>query len=142
MYRNPFSRDLFSELDRLQRGLAQAFEMSPSIRGRGRGYPAINVGSTPASIEIQAFAPGLDPASLEVQVDRGVLTLAGNRVPLPTPEKATLHIAERFEGRFRRVVTLPEDADAEGITANYRDGVLHVRVPRRAAAQARRITVE
>jgi len=142
MYRTAFSRDVLAELDRLQRGLQNAFELSPSIRGRGRGYPAINVGSTPTSLEVFVFAPGIEPASLEVQVDKGVLTLAGNRQPTSGPEKATVHIGERFEGRFRRVVNLPEDAIQEGITASYRDGVVHVKVPRRSAAQARRINVQ
>lgn len=142
MYRTVYSRDVFAELDRLQRGLQQSFELSPSIRGRGRGYPAINVGSTPTSLEVHVFAPGLDPASLEVQVDKGVLTLAGNRPLSSGPEKATVHISERFDGRFRRVVNLPEDAIAEGITASYRDGVLRVQVPRRSAAQPRRIAVQ
>ena len=142
MYRTAFSRDVFAELDRLQRGLQQAFELSPSIRGRGRGYPAINVASTPASLEIFVFAPGLDPATLDVQVDKGVLTLAGSRAANSAPEKATVHIAERFEGPFRRVVSLPDDVVPEGIAAHYRDGVLHVTVPRRSAPQARRITVQ
>ncbi|MDE3011869.1 MAG: Hsp20/alpha crystallin family protein [Pseudomonadota bacterium] len=142
MYRSAFSRDVFAELDRLQRGLQQAFELSPSIRGRGRGFPAINLSSTPTSLEIHVFAPGLDPASLEVQLDKGVLTLAGNRPAALAPDKATVHIGERFEGPFRRVLNLPDDIDAAGISAHYRDGVLHVHVPRRAAAQSRRITVQ
>ena len=80
MYRSLFPRDLFAELDRLQRDLSGVFEPSPSIRGLGRGgYPALNVGSTPTSVELYAFAPGLDPASIEVNLDRGVLTVCGER---------------------------------------------------------------
>jgi HSP20 family protein len=145
MYRSLFSRDVFAELDRLQRELQQAFEYSPSIRGFARGgYPAMNVGSTPRTVEIYAFAPGLDPAALDVQIEKGVLTVTGERKSsLPgKDEKATVHIDERFAGRFRRVVTLPDDVDPNAVTANYRDGVLHISIQRREAAQPRRITIQ
>jgi len=73
-----------------------------------------------------------------------VLTIAGERkVDLPAKEdKATIHIDERFAGRFRRVVTLPDDVDANAVHARYQDGVLHISIPRREAAQARRIKIQ
>ena len=80
MYRSLFPRDIFAELDRLQRDMSGVFDYSPSIRGFGRGgYPALNVGSTPTSVEIYAFAPGIDPAAVEINLDRGVLTIDGER---------------------------------------------------------------
>lgn len=145
MYQSLFSRDLFAELDRLQREMQQAFDQSPTIRGHARGgYPALNIGGTPTSVEIYAFAPGLDPAAIDVNLDRGVLTLAGERKQdLPTSdEKTTLHANERFSGRFRRVVSLPDDIDPNAVTANYRDGVLRISIQRRASAQPRRIEVQ
>jgi HSP20 family protein len=174
MYRSVFARDVFAEMDRLQRDMQQAFDLSPTIRGIGRsGFPALNVGGTPQTIEVYAFAPGLDPDALEVQLDRGLLTLAGVRhSPLSqgsgsgmsggssqegasreassregaTQEssgaRAAVHINERFEGAFRRVITLPEDADPEAVQASYRDGVLRITVQRRASAQPRRIAVQ
>jgi HSP20 family molecular chaperone IbpA len=76
---DPVARGI-AELDRLQREVQQSFDISPSIRGLGRGgFPALNVGGTPQSVEIYAFTPGLDPAKLEVNLDRGVLTIAGER---------------------------------------------------------------
>ena len=59
MYPSLFSRDLFAEVDRLQREMRRTYDsVSPSIRGFAQGYPALNVGSTPSSVEIYAFAPG------------------------------------------------------------------------------------
>jgi HSP20 family protein len=145
MYRSLFPRDIFAELDRLQRDMSSALDYSPSIRGFGRGgYPALNVGSTPTSVEIYAFAPGIDPAAVEINLDRGVLTIDGERKPtLPAgDEKTALHLNERFEGRFRRVVSLPDDIDPNAVSADYRDGVLHVSVKRRESAQPRRIEVQ
>ena len=146
MYRSLFARDVFAELDRLQREIQQSFDLSPSIRGFGRGgFPALNVGGTPQSIEVYAFAPGLDPAKLDVNLDRGVLTIAGERaidLPAEDEDKATLHLNERFAGRFRRVVSLADDLDPDAVSADYHDGVLHISVKRRASAQPRRITVQ
>ncbi len=146
MYRSLFARDAFAELDRLQREVSSLFDLSPSIRGLARGgYPALNVGSTPQSVEIYAFAPGLDPANIEVNLDRGVLTLAGERAasaPTASDAKTTVHLSERFTGRFRRVVSLPDDIDPASVKADYREGVLHVSVARKAAAQPRRIEVQ
>ena len=151
MYRSLFPRDMFAEMDRLQHEMQQAFDLSPTIRGFGRGgFPALNVGSTPQTIEVYAFAPGLDPAEMEITLDRGVLTLAGTRKSgLPAAEDsattgnaAAVHINERLAGTFRRVISLPDDADPEAITAKYRDGVLQITIRRRAAAQPRRITIQ
>jgi len=139
-----FPRDLFAELERLQRDLQQSFAYSPSIRGLARGrFPALNVAATPRSAEIYAFAPGLDPKSIEVQLERGVLSLWGERAATPAEaEEATLHVNERFAGRFHRVVNLADDLDPGAVKATYRDGVLHVSIGRREEAQPRRITVD
>jgi HSP20 family protein len=141
-YRPLFSRDVFAELDRLQRDMLQAFEISPSIRGLGRGgFPAINVGSTPAGLELFVFAPGVDAAALDVQIEKGVLTISGERKADPSAEKAAVHIDERFSGRFRRVVTLPDDIDPDTVNATFRDGVLRISIARLQAAQPRRISI-
>ena len=144
MFRSLFARDMFGELDRLQREMNTLFDLSPGIRGLGRGgYPALNVGSTPSSVEVLAFAPGLDPKTIEVDLERGVLSLSGER-PSALPQgdaKHTVHVAERFAGRFRRVISLPDDVDPNAVEATYRDGVLHVSIQRRESAQPRRITV-
>jgi HSP20 family protein len=92
-----------------------------------------------------AFAPGIDPAALEVHLDRGVLTLAGERkaaTPAASDAKTTLHLNERFGGRFRRVVSMPEDIDPASVSATFRDGVVRISAQRKAAAQARRIEVQ
>lgn len=144
MYRSMFPRDVFAELDRLQREMQQSCEFTPSIRGLAHGgFPAMNVGTTLRAVEIYAFAPGIDPASIDVQLEKGVLTIAGERkANLPSKEeKVTVHIDERFVGRFRRVVTLPDDVDAAAVEARYRDGVLHICVPRLEAKQPRRINI-
>ena len=146
MYRSVFTRDVFAELDRLQREMQEAFDLSPSIRGVGRGgFPALNVGGTSQSVEVYAFAPGVDPATIEVNLDRGVLSIAGERqanLPSNDDDKSAVHINERFGGRFRRVVSLSDDVDPNSVSADYRDGVVHISIKRRESSQPRRISVQ
>jgi HSP20 family protein len=145
MYRNLFSGDLFAEFDRLQRVAENLAGSAGSLRGNGRnGFPQINVGGTQEAIDVLAFAPGLDPAKIDVNVERGVLTISGERpIDLPSELKqGTVHLDERFIGKFSRSVSLPDDVDADHITAKYTDGVLHVNILRRQAVQPRRVTVQ
>ncbi|MGR9087064.1 MAG: Hsp20/alpha crystallin family protein [Gammaproteobacteria bacterium] len=146
MYRSLFPYDVFTEMDRLQRALQQTFDLSPNIRGGlGRGsFPALNVGGTPTSVEVYAFAPGLDPAAIEINLERSTLSIAGERKNelSGSDEKATVHINERFSGSFRRVISLPDDIDPDAVSANYQDGVLHVSIKRLQSAVPRRISVQ
>lgn len=143
MLQNLFARDIFAEMDRLTRELTQAFDLTPAIRGLARGFPAVNVGGTADSVEIYAFAPGVDPSKVEVTLDNGVLTISGERSPaIPADDKNTVHINERYAGRYRRVISLPDDVDPNAVQAQYRNGVLHVSVKRRASVRPQRITVQ
>ncbi|HSV82326.1 MAG TPA: Hsp20/alpha crystallin family protein [Ramlibacter sp.] len=138
------SADLFAELNRMQSLLDQVFPTArSSIRSRGgSGFPSVNVGTTPESVEVMALAPGLDPSSLEITIDRGLLVIAGERKSdLPEGERASVYANERFSGKFRRVVSLPEDADPARVQANYRDGVLRITVHKRESSLPRRIEV-
>ena len=144
MYRTLFPSDVFADLDRLQRQLLRYGGPTTSIRGIGRsGFPALNVGTTPTSIELYAFAPGLEPASIDVSIERGILTLAGERKSELPKEgaKAAVHINERVSGNFRRVISLSDDIDPDSATAKYNDGVLHISIKRRSAAIPRRIDI-
>jgi HSP20 family protein len=140
-YRSMFPRDLYAELNQLQRAAQQAFDLGPNIRGAGAGYPAVNVGRTPESVDIYVFAPGMDASEFDVRLEKGTLSVAGERKVPALPEKSTMQIDQRFAGKFRRVISLPDDADVQHISAKYQDGVLHISVPRVAASQPRRITI-
>jgi HSP20 family protein len=139
------SADLFAELNRMQSLLDQALPApGASIRSQaGAAFPILNVGSTPTSIEVMALAPGLDPGKLDITIDRGLLVVAGQRdaqLP-PADERSAVYTQERFSGAFRRVVSLPEDADPARVDANYRDGVLRISVAKRESSLPRRIEV-
>ena len=141
-----FPSGVLSDFDRLQRVLDEhfgGFGAPSSIRSTAPGtFPAINVGNTPTSVEIYAFAPGLDASKIDVTVDRGVLSIAGERATEQQEGGSRTYSRERFSGSFRRAISLPDDADAAQIQASYRDGILRVSVARRAEAQPRRIAIQ
>ena len=138
---------LFGQFDRLRRELDDVFGVSglpSSIRSVDPGtLPAINVGRTPTSLEVYAFAPGLDALKIDVSLDRGVLRIAGERssgIPANDP-KVHVYARERGEGTFTRAISLPDDVDPAQVNASYRDGVLQISIARREFAQPKRITV-
>ena len=143
-----FPGDLFAHLEDLQRLFEQRLGTRggpSSIRAADRGaFPAINVGTTATALEIYAFAPGVAPSTVEVSVDKGLLTISGTR-PAELPqenEKVSIYASERFSGRFKRVVSLPEDADGAKVEASYRDGVLRILIPKCEAVRARRVEIK
>jgi HSP20 family protein len=143
-----FPGSLFDELERLQRDMQSAYGtlgLPSSIRAVAQGaYPAINIGGTSTTVEVYAFAPGLDPKKIEVTVDHGVLTISGERPTFPPEQNArrSVYASERFTGAFRRAVSLPEDVDPRRVEAKYREGILRISVARQEKSQPKRIEIK
>lgn len=141
-----FGTDLFGDLDRLQRQMSGLFGGFPSsIRaGRYGAFPAINIGATDDSIEIVAFAPGVKQEDFEVSIDRGLLTISGERHSVWSDDApdARRYAQERFVGAFRRVIELPDGADPDKVQARYANGCLSVSVGKREASKPRAIAVQ
>ena len=137
---------LFPEMTRLQQQLEELFQ-PPGVAGirslAWGAFPAVNVGSTADSVEVIAFAPGIDPKEIEITVDRRLLSLSGERRSESSQDQqvANTYAQERFTGKFRRVISLPEDADPAKVEAKFRDGVLHVTVAKRESSKPRQISV-
>ena len=111
------------------------------IRSTARGtFPPMNIGVTPDHVEVYFFAPGLDPKSLDVSVQQNVLTVSGER-QIRSQDEVTWYRKERFDGSFRRVISLPEDVEPDRIQARYRDGVLYVTAERPESAKPRKIEI-
>lgn len=141
-------QSLSEQLETMQRLLSRSFGLDGapgSIRSVAYGaFPEINVGRTPTSVEVFAFAPGIDPASIDVTIERNVLKIAGSRASaIPTRDAPVqLYSNERPAGRFSRAVSLPDDVDPLKVQATYRNGVLRVSIALSAAAQPQRIAVQ
>lgn len=137
---------ILAELDRLHQNFDALFTGMPSsIRTAGRvSFPPINVGSTDETVEIVAFAPGIDPKSMELTIDRGVLTLSGERrEEKSASEPQTRRYAqERFTGKFRRVIELPQNIDSSKVQARYANGCLTISVAKQQPSRATPITIQ
>jgi HSP20 family protein len=130
-------RRLDSEMDQiLSRGRGPA-----GIRTVRRGtFPPINIGASPDRVDVYLFAAGLDARDLEISIQQNLLVVSGQRKP--ERREVDYYRRERFEGEFRRVITLPDDVDPERVEAKYRDGVLHITVQRSESARPRQIAVQ
>ncbi len=139
-----FDTSLFDEFRRLEGEMDQLFgrgSLPAGIRAMRRGtFPPINVGATPERVDVYLFAAGLDPKSVDISIQQNLLAVSGDR-KVPVDEAADYYRQERFDGEFRRVITLPDDVDPDRVDAKYRDGVLQITVQRREAARPRQITV-
>ena len=112
------------------------------IRSVPRGtFPAINVLQTPNDVQVYAFAPGVDPKSLDVSVHQGLLRISGRRA-LVRREQAIHYRRERFSGDFDRTLSLSDDIDPARVEAAYRDGILHIRLQRRESSKPRQIEIQ
>jgi len=145
LYTVRYPTDLFGEVSRLQQQIEQAFRGSATdIRATARGaFPAVNVGATDEGVEILAMAPGVDPKSIDLTIEKGVLTITGQRPSsLAEDTRATTYARERFTGQFRRVISLPDDADPDRVNASYRDGCLRVSIAKRESSRPRSIQIQ
>lgn len=96
--------------------------------------PSVDIAATDKSYTISAELPGVDENQIEVQITGDTLVIRGKKEQKKEEKKDHYYCVERTYGSFERRLSLPEDADTEGIQAACRKGVLTLTVPRRAAA--------
>lgn len=103
--------------------------------------PPVDIVDLDEFILLVADLPGVDRESIDVSVEDGKLTIAGERAAQPELQQGRLVRGERSRGRFTREFRLPRLVDSGRIAAEYRDGMLFVTLPKADAARARRIEV-
>lgn len=145
-FRSNLGADVFDQLDRMHREMDHLFGNwaggPASIRaGAASAYPQINVGAAPDRIDVYAFAPGMDPKSLDISMQQSLLTIIGER-QVEEPDNAKYYRKERFTGSFHRVISLPDDVNPDKVDATYRDGVLHIAIQRREEVKPRKVEVK
>jgi HSP20 family protein len=141
--------DPFVLMNQFQNEVNRLFDARAAKRRGGQSATASGDWAPPVDIQeeanqyvINADIPGVDPKDIEVTMEKGVLTLRGSRASQTSAEKNGYTRRERPVGSFYRSFVMPDTADAEGITAQGKNGVLQVLIPKRQKAQARRIQVE
>ncbi len=147
MHTNPFA-----ELEFLRRGIDELFEgfwpagwghRSVFLPGRSaRGYPLMNIADEDDALVVEAFAPGIDADTLEVTAQRNVLTLTGEKKPLADIKREAYHRNERATGKFTRTFQLNFEIDQDRVSAEYKDGILSITLPKAKSALPKSVKIQ
>jgi HSP20 family protein len=144
----------WSAVERLHRQIGQIFGGNvdaPAANGEAAAtnseaavnwIPSVDVFEQPDSFVVRADLPGIEPKDIQITAEKGILTVTGERkLERPDDQKAVSRL-ERVEGRFLRRFTLPENVKTDDIRARHLNGVLEVTIPKVAAPEPKRVSVE
>ena len=143
-HRNPFNGDLSRMRDEMDRTIDRIFGGSmfePKFL-RGEGWlPAIDVSENDTEVVVHAEVPGIAPEDLDVSVLGTTLTISGTKREKTEKRGQDFYQCERRFGEFRRAVELPESVDPDKVTADTEEGVVCVRIGKRAGVKPRHIAI-
>jgi len=135
-------RDPFATLLGLQRAMEGVMGndwFGSRISGSG-AFPLVNVFSDGEDFVLVAELPGVKKEDLDIQVRGDTVRIQGKK-SIADDEQASVHRRERAAGQFDRTLTLPAELDAAKVSAQYRDGVLTLRLPRAESAKPRTVAI-
>jgi HSP20 family protein len=135
------------ELDRVFDGTDtrhEPFSRTAFLPGRAaRRYPLINLYEDKDAVYLEALAPGVDPATLDVSVMGNTLSIAGEKRRVAGDVKPeAFHRSERATGKFVRHLQLPAEVDEGRVRADYKDGLLIITLPKAEKAKPKQIAVQ
>jgi HSP20 family protein len=144
-------RDPF-DISALRRDIDRAFEgFDPMPFSRAafqpaqwhRTYPLVNLAEDRDNLYVEALAPGIEPNSLNITVVQNTLTITGEKMgPPPEFKPEACHREERASGKFSRAINLPVEIDEKGINAEYKNGLLMIKLPKSEKAKPKQINVQ
>lgn len=135
----------WSMLNQLRKEMDRAFEQSGGEAGSvvtSDWTPAVDVKESDTAFTLIADIPGVDPKDIEVHMEKGMLTIKGERESEKKDEKEGYKRVERSYGSFYRRFTMPDTANADKISAKSRNGVLEITIPKHEKVQPRKIAVQ
>jgi HSP20 family protein len=136
----PF-RDLVSMRDDMDRLFETFFGTQPQSMG-DFWRPAIDIEENNGNLMVRAEIPGMTKEDIKVSVQEDLLTISGERKQENETKDKTYHRIERCYGKFRRMIRLPAQVDADKVKASYKDGVLKVTLPKPESLKPKHIDVE
>jgi HSP20 family protein len=104
--------------------------------------PSLDLAETDGALEVRMDIPGMEAKDIDIQVNANVLTVSGERKEEREEKGKTYHRVERRVGAFSRSVTLPCPVKEDAVDAQYRSGILTIKLPKTEEAKARKITVK
>jgi HSP20 family protein len=103
--------------------------------------PRVDIKEEDQRFVIFVDVPGVDPASIEVNMEKGTLSIKGERSVEKSEQSSRFTRVERAHGSFHRRFSLPDSADADNVSATGKHGVLEIVIPKKAQTAPRRITI-
>ena len=135
-------RDLLTLQDRMRGMIEGSYRGGDEDWALGGSWaPAVDIYEKDGNIVLKAELPGLDPKDVDVRVENNVLTLRGERKFDNEVKRDSYHRVERAYGTFTRSFTLPNVVDTGNIKADFKDGLLHVVLPKKEEAKQRQIQI-
>jgi HSP20 family protein len=107
-----------------------------------RIIPTLDLAETDNGLEVRMDVPGMEAKDIDIQVNANVLTVSGERKEEREEKGKTYHRVERHVGAFSRTVTLPCPVKEDAVDAQYKNGLLTIKLPKTEEAKARKITVK
>jgi HSP20 family protein len=138
----------FRELDEVQNRLSSFFGRFPNrLRTNGditlpEWSPEVDITEDDKEYLVKADLPEMKKEEVKVTVEEGVLSISGERKSEKEEKNKKFHRIERSYGKFLRTFTLPEDADAKKIAAEFKDGVLKMHLPKGPTAKPHVVDVK
>lgn len=130
---------VWNELDSIQNDVSRILGNGTSRGWRRRAaYPPVNVWYSEDGIVMDVELPGADPNEIDISVVQDELTLSGK---LGQDDNVKYYRHERPAGEFRRTLRLPFTANADGVTASYKNGILRVSIPRSEETKPKKIAI-
>ncbi len=108
----------------------------------GKLLPAIDVKESDDAITVDAEMPGLKQEEIKVSVEAGVLQISAERKQEKDEKTKNVHRVERYYGQMERRLALPSSVEEGKVEATYKDGVLHVTLPKKPSAKPKAVTVK
>ncbi|HZL43408.1 MAG TPA: Hsp20/alpha crystallin family protein [Verrucomicrobiae bacterium] len=132
--------DLRDEIDRLfESPLSEFTRASQLLSG---WTPALDMHEDKDNVVIVMELPGMKKEDIDISLHNGSLTISGERKNEEKYGDAEVYRAERFVGKFQRSVTLPAPVSADKVTAQYKEGVLTITLPKSEEAKPKQIEVQ
>lgn len=137
-------RDMAALQDRVNRIFADAYRRdNDELMTRGAWAPAVDIFETDGhELVLKAELPDLTREDIALRVENNTLTISGHKKMDPQVREEQYHRVERSYGTFSRSFTLPPTVDTNAIGAEYKNGVLTVRLPLREEAKPKQIQVQ
>ncbi|MBW2083600.1 MAG: Hsp20/alpha crystallin family protein [Deltaproteobacteria bacterium] len=132
-----FRREIDSLFDRFFEGWP--FEVTPS---ESQWIPSVDLSETNKEYIVRAEIPGVDPKDFDIALNNNVLTIRGERKHEKETKEENFHRVERAYGSFTRSIQLPGEVNADKVSANYKNGVLEITLPKVKEEAVKKIPVK